>query len=75
MKNFVKGIVFVLFILPVIDCILQILQQSTNHICTCIAAKTFEVKQALEGEEDGGNSVAIGFQVNEAEEYYDEDDE
>ena len=76
MKNFIKGSLFVLLIIPIIDCIITILQQLSQHICTLIAKETYNVKKNIEEEdEDCGNSIAIGFQASQDLEEYEEDED
>lgn len=74
MKNFIKGSLFVLLIIPIIDCIITILQQLSQHICTLIAKETYNVKKNIE-EEDCGNGIAIGFQASQDLEEYEEDED
>ena len=76
MKNFIKGSLFVLLIIPIIDCIITILQQLSQHICTLIAKETYNVKKNIEEEEeDCGNGIAIGFQASQDLEEYEEDED
>lgn len=80
MKNFIKGTLFGLVLLPAIDLFVQIMQQASGFICTFIAAKTYKISKDLpqnQEEECGGSTFAIGFQApsHDEEEYYDEDDE
>lgn len=74
MKNFIKGSLFVLLIIPIIDCIITILQQLSQHICALIAKETYNVKKDIE-EEDCSNGVAIGFQTSQNLEEYEEDED
>lgn len=74
MKNFIKGSLFVLLIIPIVDCIITILQQLSQHICTLIAKETYNVKKDIE-EEDYSNGVAIGFQTSQDLEEYEEDED
>lgn len=74
MKNFIKGSLFVLLIIPIVDCIITILQQLSQHICTLIAKETYNVKKDIE-EEDRSNGVAIGFQTSQDLEEYEEDED
>lgn len=74
MKNFIKGSLFVLLIIPIVDCIITILQQLSQHICTLIAKETYNVKKDIE-EEDCSNGVAIGFQTSQDLEEYEEDED
>ena len=75
MKNFIKGSLFVLLIIPIIDCIITILQQLSQHICTLIAKETYNVKKDIEEGEDCGNGIAIGFQASQDLEEYEEDED
>ena len=75
MKNFIKGSLFVLLIIPIVDCIITILQQLSQHICTLIAKEIYNVKKNIEEEEDCGNGVAIGFQTSQDLEEYEEDED
>ena len=76
MKNFIKGSLFVLLIIPIVDCIITILQQLSQHICTLIAKETYNVKKNIEEEEeDCGNGVAIRFQTSQDLEEYEEDED
>ena len=74
MKNFIKGSLFVLLIIPIVDCIITILQQLSQYICTLIAKETYNVKKDIE-EEDCSNGVAIGFQTSQDLEEYEEDED
>lgn len=74
MKNFIKGSLFVLLIIPIVDCVITILQQLSQHICTLIAKETYNVKKDIE-EEGCGNGVAIGFQTSQDFEEYEEDED
>ena len=74
MKNFIKGSLFVLLIIPIVDCIITILQQLSQHICTLIAKETYNVKKDIE-EEDCSNGVTIGFQASQDLEEYEEDED
>lgn len=74
MKNFIKGSLFVLLIIPIVDCIITILQQLSQHICTLIAKETYNVKKDIE-EEDCSNGVAIRFQTSQDLEEYEEDED
>ena len=74
MKNFIKGSLFVLLIIPIVDCIITILQQLSQHICTLIAKETYNVKKDIE-EGDCSNSIAIGFQASQDLEEYEEDED
>lgn len=76
MKNFIKGSLFVLLIIPIVDCIITILQQLSQHICTLIAKETYNVKKDIEEEEeDCCNGIAIGFQASQDLEEYEEDED
>ena len=75
MKNFIKGSLFVLLIIPIVDCIITILQQLSQHICTLIAKETYNVKKNIEEEEDCSNGIAIGFQTSQDLEEYEEDED
>ena len=74
MKNFIKGSLFVLLIIPIVDCVITILQQLSQHICTVIAKETYNVKKDIE-EDCGGNGVAIGLQASQDLEEYEEDED
>ena len=81
MKNFIKGSLFALVVIPLIECGVQITQQLTGHICTAIAAQTYKINKDLPKESEDSDckesTFAIGFHMPEKEEQYedDEDDE
>lgn len=80
MKNFVKGALFGLCFLPILECVLQIIQQFTGHVCTWIATKTYKISKDLpQNQEECGceNTFAIGFQAPSTpdDEYYDDEDD
>lgn len=76
MKNFIKGILFIALIIPIIDNVLAIVSQLTKHFCTWIAVKTYDLeKQIAEAEEKPQQTFAMGFQAPSNDKYYDEDEE
>ena len=76
MKRFIQGILFIVLLYPLLQSIINIVSQLTEHLCTCIAVKTVEVKKTLE-DEDLPLANPIGFQMPshlEEDEDYDDDD-
>ena len=74
MKRFIQGILFIVLLYPLLQSIINIVSQLTEHLCTCIAVKTVEVKKTLE-DEDLPLANPIGFQMPshpEEDEDYDE---
>ena len=77
MKRFIQGILFIVLLYPLLQSIIIIVSQITEHLCSCIAVNTVEVKKTLE-EEDLPLANPIGFQIPshpEEDEDYDDDDE
>lgn len=76
MKNFIKGILCIALIIPIIDNVLAIVSQLTKHFCTWIAVKTYDLeKQIAKAEEEPQQTFAIGFQASSNDKYYNEDEE
>lgn len=73
MKKFITGSLFVLLLIPIVDCLITILQQLSQHVCTVIAKHTYDIKKGIEDCECGGNGMAIGFQMPDEELEYEED--
>lgn len=74
MKNFIKGVVLVILIEPVLDCMVKIIGQSTEYLCTKIAVKTYGLQKELQEEPQAETNI-IGFHVPNSEEYYEEEEE
>lgn len=75
MKKFIQGILFISLLYPLLQSLINLINQLTEHFCTCIAVKTVEVKRTLE-EEDYPLANPIGFQIpshsDDEEDYEDE---
>jgi hypothetical protein len=76
MKEFFIGTIFISLFLPIINSIVSIIEQGTEHICTKIAVKTVLAKKAIEPQQpqEEINTNVIGFHVSREEEYYDDDE-
>lgn len=79
MKNFVKGSLFALVVVPLAEIGIQVIQQLANWGNTAISVKMYELSKKLpQGqEEEKENTFAIGFQLpaQQEDEYEDEDDD
>lgn len=73
MKNFIKGSLFILLVIPIVENLSAILSQLTKHICTEIAVKTYNLEQSLP--EEGGCAHAIGFEIPSSSDYDEEEDD
>ena len=73
---FISGIIFVAFVLPIIDEIIQIIsaicELVKSKISTVIAKNNFVIQLYQQPE---NNSNVIGFNVNDACDEYDDDEE
>jgi hypothetical protein len=77
LKNFVLGAVFGILAIPLLNDVIAIAEQSTQHICTKIAVETYKTKQSIpeaDGNAEGGG-CAIGFHYTENDEDIEEGDE
>ena len=72
MKRFIQGILFILLAYPLLNNFMNLITQCTEHLCTKIAVKTYELKRGLE-DEDLPLANPIGFQIPSNEEEDDED--
>ena len=69
MQNFLFGFLFAIIVAPFIENLMLIIQQLTKHICTMIAAKTYQIQQSLEVEEEPiHNPIGFRFEVEEEDE-------
>lgn len=62
MKNFLKGVLFISFLLPIINEIITLISQFNQYLCTVIAYWTYQVQQNIQSSDQESNSV-IGFQT------------
>ena len=70
MKNFIKGMLFVAAIIPLIDGFLSLFNQILEYVCSKIAVATYNLKQGLldeDGEEDNETSHVVGFALPQIE--------
>lgn len=76
-KDFIKGALFIVLLIPIIENFTVILEQLTKHFCTWIAVKTYKLEESIQKKEGGEQTFAIGFQAPSAleEEYNEEEDE
>lgn len=77
MKRFIQGILFILLAYPLLNNLINLITQYTEHLCTKIAVKTYELKKDLE-DEDLPLANPIGFQIPsgaENDEDYEGEDE
>ena len=76
MKNFLKGIILISLLLPVIEGIITLYNQAIEFLCLKIASKSIKIKQRLEQEDIEVKTQAIGFHVpNIGTEYKDNEGE
>lgn len=78
--GFLIGIVFIIFVYPLITDIYSIIAQGVEYINTVIACKTARLQIMLQKEqakiEDGEQTLAMGFRYNgDEDEYWDDDDD
>lgn len=78
--GFLIGIVFIIFIYPLITDIYSIISQGVEYINTVIACKTARLQIMLQTEqakiEGGEQTLAMGFHYNgDEDEYWDDDDD
>lgn len=62
MKNFFKGVLFISFLLPVINEIITLINQFNQYLCTIIAYWTYQLQQNIQSSDQKNDSV-IGFQI------------
>lgn len=62
MKNFLKGVLFILFLLPVINEIITLISQFNQYLCTIITYWTYQLQQNIQSSDQKNDSV-IGFQI------------
>ena len=77
--GFLIGIVFIIFVYPLITDIYSIIAKGVEYINTVIACKTARLQIMLQKEqakiEDGEQTLAMGFHYNGDEDEYLEDDD
>lgn len=77
--GFLIGIVFIIFVYPLITDIYSIIAQGVEYINTVIACKTARLQIMLQKEqakiEGGEQTLAMGFHYNGDEDEYCEDDD
>lgn len=78
--GFLIGVIFIIFVYPLITDIYSIIAQGVEYINTIIACKTARLQITLQKEqakiEGGEQTLAMGFHYNEDEdEYWDDDDD
>ncbi len=63
MKNFIKGMLFVAAIIPLIDGFLGLFNQILEYVCSKIAVGTYNLKKGLldEDDEEDESSHVVGF--------------
>ena len=62
MKNFFKGVLFISFLLPVINEIITLISQFNQYLRTIIAYWTYQLQQNIQSSDQKNDSV-IGFQI------------
>lgn len=71
MKNFIKGMLFVAAIIPLIDGFLGLFNQILEYICSKIAVATYNLKKDIktEDDEEPQTTQVMGFAIpaNDAE--------
>ena len=79
MKNFFKGFLVALLLIPISDGLISIFNQFVQLVCTRIAVDTVELQHRIPDElleESCEQTFAIGFQApSSEEEYYDEEED
>lgn len=73
--GFFVGIIFIIFVYPIITDIYSIIAQGVEYVNTKIAVKTYKLQAELQEDAEGSPAFAMGFQYEGEEEYDDEDDE
>lgn len=63
MKNFIKGSLFVLVLLPLIEGLFNLYEQIIQLFCTKIAVKTYKLQSELPSEEPNQQTFAMGFEI------------
>lgn len=63
MKNFIKGMLFVAAIIPLIDGFLGLFNQILEYVCSKIAVGTYNLKKGRldEDDEEDESSHVVGF--------------
>ena len=78
MKKFLQGIIFISFIIPILDALLSLFNQYIKYLATSIAVDTYKLEQQIKTEEDDEAKEAIGFRIDsvdvEEEDEYDDDE-
>lgn len=74
MKNFFKGFLVALLLIPISDGLISIFNQFVQYVCTKIAVDTVELKSLIEDEVSEEQTFAIGFQAPSIEEEYEEEE-
>lgn len=62
MKNFLKGVLFISFLLPVINEIITLISQFNQYLYTIITYWTYQLQQNIQSSDQKNDSV-IGFQI------------
>lgn len=76
MKNFIKGSLFILLAIPLIEGLVNLFQTLIEFLSVRIAAKTYKIQKTLQEEENQEeHTYAIGFRMPDNEEYDDDDEE
>lgn len=76
MKKFILGVLFGVVALPVLDCVVSIIQQATQLEKTKLATKTVKVQSEYEEEpQEKPTKYAIGFVAPNSEECDEEEEE
>ena len=63
MKKFLQGIIFISFIIPILDALLSLFNQYIKYLATSIAVDTYKLEQQIKTEDDEVKE-AIGFRID-----------
>ncbi len=64
MKDFFKGVIFISLLIPLIEGIISLYQQTMEFLCAKIAIKTYEIQKTITNEkEEEIETNAIGFTI------------
>ena len=75
MLYFCLGMLAILIVEPIIEGLIGLFNQIIKHVCTIIAVKTYKLENMIQEEPEVHTNV-IGFQVdNNEEDYYEEEEE
>lgn len=78
MKNFLKGILFITLLLPIIDGIIEVVKALSDLYCTRIAQKIYaikkEIEEDMEPEEPLHNAIGFHAPIHRSDEIDEEED-